>query len=189
VRQRYQAKVIDADYAVTALRMLMQILLRYDWSGSEADPQFVRIDRELEALLATPTEQLEQARRALEGARKAVEAGVASRQELVESMTAYGWRLVLSGADGKASALAREGLALMPGDLALRALLAHTTALGGNLPQAREIYLKHRGQAIITAAGRTPWNSTMLEAFQLMQAAGRTSPLFEEMRTTLGSSQ
>jgi len=73
----------------------------------------------------------------------------------------------------------------MPGDLYLQACQAHLLALSGNLPQAREIYLKHAGQMVIEIKGRKTWNALIREMFVEMESVRKGLPLFEEMKAAL----
>jgi tetratricopeptide (TPR) repeat protein len=83
-----------------------------------------------------------------------------------------------------ALASSEEALKLEPGDLPAETNHAHALLFLGRFEEAKDIYLKHRGEKVYKNSD-TKWEATILKDFSDLQKAGITSPDVEKIRELL----
>jgi hypothetical protein len=82
---------------------------------------------------------------------------------------------------------ADQAIVLFPGKIWLYSNRAHALMFLGRLDEAREIYLKYRGQKIPEEKGKN-WESAVVEDFAEFRKAGLAKPLMNEIEKQFKSS-
>jgi len=88
-------------------------------------------------------------------------------------------RLVLGQKFASALEAADEAIAVGPDEIRLYANRAHALMFLGRTDEARELYLKYRGEK---ALDEKSWDAVILEDFAEMRKIGLTNSLMEENR-------